>query len=186
VNALTEEDRTHLLEETTLKAERLQKTAARKTLKACLLKASRISKASHSDTRLPRVRSDQNLIEAGRRLALEAQAMEADFVGHGLPPKFADIVRTATLDLETAVRTSDSAKVRLRASAERWNTTLDATLETLRHFDVLVANVFEDDPGELAAYAALRAIPRGRTRKSAEAPAAGDSPPAASNASSAA
>jgi hypothetical protein len=48
-------------------------------------------------------------------------------------------------------------------------------MEAVAHVDFLIANVFENDPAMLQAYAIARALPQGGRKKAEEAP-----PPAAS------
>jgi hypothetical protein len=168
VVTLSDETRNQLSAEALMKAGTKAKVAARETLKGHIIRVGEISRALEGDVKLPDVRSDQNLINAGRQLAEAAESMKTDLVAHGLPANFGDEIAAAADELERTAASYTQARSQRIAAVNRWDAALKPALKALRRFDALVHNALKDDPGALASYEVLRAMPKGRQSKEEE------------------
>jgi hypothetical protein len=154
------------------------KQDARENLKKYVFRAVRLSRVLEVDTvQVPGNASDGRLIVSGKAFLLLADSVKKNFVEHGLPGNFDKELASAVQDFEHAIQDHRDARGRVAATRETWKGALREAMKAVAHVDFLVANIFENDPAMLQAYAIARALPQAGRKKSEEEP-----PPGASTA----
>jgi hypothetical protein len=178
VETLSEQSGILIASATALRNGRTVKDVSRESLKNYLVRAGQLSRALHFDKlQLPASPTDQNLIDSGNGFLLEAESMKKEFVEYGLSARFAADLEAAVRSFQKSIQDFRDAKGRRSASLQKWNETLEQTLDALGRFDVLVSNALESDHAALASYAIARAVRRVGGRKAAgPAPAADPAP----------
>lgn len=110
--------------------------------------------------KIPRTNGDEPLINAARSIAVEAKALEADFLQREMPATFVADLNAAidgfeaasnSLNLNTAKRVSSTAGIKSKLAEAR----------TLRNqLNAIVVNKYRDDPATLAAWKSASHVER--------------------------
>jgi hypothetical protein len=131
-----------------LAARATRKRAARKALTDLLLKSSQLAKLLRGQRRttppfeLPRSRSDQALLTAGRQFARDAAALDPEFTAHGMPVK---LLADTTAAFEAAVRDRGMSRSDHTAAAARIRELLAEAVNEARRLDLIVSNELAGD-----------------------------------------
>ena len=133
------------------------KAATRENLRELIATINRTARALAFDTpglevkfRLPRVASDQALLNAARAFAADAVPLKANFLKLEMPADFLERLNQLIAEFEktttekaTAVGAHVAAKISLDETVARG-------LQAVRQLDVIIRNKFNGDPGVLA------------------------------------
>ncbi|MDX6270179.1 MAG: hypothetical protein QOD28_1402 [Acidobacteriota bacterium] len=143
------------------------KAAARDELRRDLEAISRTARVMAFDTpgladkfRLPRDPKDQELLNAARAFAADAQPLATEFVRRGLP---ADFLSDLDSDIEIfgqAVNRKIEGRATHVAATAAIDDLIDDGMRHLRELDAVVRNIFADDPASLAAWTSASHVER--------------------------
>ena len=146
-----------------------QKADAKKALADLLQRVSQLAKVLRADGvavpafDLPRSKSDQALLTAGRQFAHDAASFDDVFSSHGMGPT---AIAAATTAFETAANDrarsrADHIKARLRI-----HELLGTALRDVRRLDLMVANEVPNDPVVQGLWKQARHVDEARRDKS--------------------
>lgn len=112
-------------------------------------------------------RNDSTLLESARAFYRDSETGAQDFIDYGLPPRFRETLLTLIDEFEAAINQQDSAnRTRIGANATI-DDIVDNALTGRRTLTIIVPNLFSDNPGKLAEWAAashIEKLPRGTPR----------------------
>jgi hypothetical protein len=102
--------------------------------------------------------NDSVLLETARSFYADSETVEQDFKDYGFPDNFRLILKTLIEEFEQAINEQDSAhRARVGANAAI-DDIIDRALSGRRTLLVIVPNLFADNPGKLAEWAAASHI----------------------------
>jgi hypothetical protein len=146
IDDLTTADRNKMSASAGARADR--KAQARRALVELLQKAAQLSRVLRAEGHavppcdLPASESNQALLTAGRRLAVDAASFPAEFGGHGMS---ADLVTEVTAAFERAVAEQGTRRAEHIAARARIQALLQAGVRHVRRLDVIVATELAHD-----------------------------------------
>jgi hypothetical protein len=160
---------------TAIRTSRVARDEAGENLRKDISRAVRLGRILQMDLpEIPANFTNARLLETGKALASIVGSMKKGFVEHGLGARFDEEFAAALEEFRTATLNHRDAQARYSAAGQSWTKAMGEASGVLARVDFLVANVFEDDPATLEAYAVVRAIQSTGGKKAAAA-----SPPAA-------
>lgn len=114
---------------------------------------------------------DRDLLTFARTVAAEALTLKAEFLKRGIRVDFLEDLAADTAAFEQALsHRTDQTHAHVGATASI-DDLIDASLKRVRALDPIMRNVFEDDPGKLAAWLSASRVERApRRAKPAPAP----------------
>jgi hypothetical protein len=162
---LSEQDAQRLAAGTAIRSRKSALAGAAGKLRSHMSKVTQLSQTLHAgEVRLPPSTSKGKLVECAKGFLRIAESMKKNFVDHGLPQTFADVIRGAIEEVENASIEYSKAKSARSEAVEKFAQGRKEALEALHRFDFLVGNALEGNPGALASYATARALERTRGR----------------------
>lgn len=168
---------------TTARQSTRSKAVARDELERDLSAISRTARSMSSSVpgleqkfRPARDLKDQDLLTAARMFASDATPLKMEFIKRGLPPTFLDDLNDDITAFEQALtQRTQGTETHVNATA-----TIDDLIErgmnTVRELDPIMRNIFDDNPGKLAAWLSASRVERAPRR--AAQPVAPPTPPA--------
>jgi hypothetical protein len=153
------------------------KQTARENLRDRLKAISQTANAVEYDTdgfakdfAMPRKRSDQELLATAKVFAAKAQTVRQKFLDYGLETDFIDELEAEIRTFETSLTTTAVAgETQVTATAE-----IDEAVKkgavAVRKLDVVVKNVFRQNPAKLAAWASASHVERTAQKAKPEGP----------------
>jgi hypothetical protein len=127
---------------------------------------------------LPRPRSDQTVLAAGRVFAREAERVKPKFLAHGLADTFiADLTAVADA-FEKAISGTERGKSELTEAKAGIATAMACGLGAARTLDVIVTNQLKKDSKAIAAWERARRIGHPRSKSPAAPASEPETPPA--------
>ena len=135
------------------------KAAARKRLRDSLRILGRTARAFGVDKfRVPKTNGDHALLTAARAMARDAAEHVEEFLAYGLPGTFLGDIDIQTRAFERATREYDATKQARVAATAGVDAVLVRGRALVRRLDMIVPNVFRDDPLAMAAWRQTRGI----------------------------
>jgi hypothetical protein len=168
VSELTTADMRKMSASVAARAQRKQ--TARKALTDLLVKSNQLAKLLRGRGQttpafeLPRSRSDQALLTAGRQFAHDATALDDDFTAHGMPVK---LLADTTAAFETAVRDRGMSRSDRIAAGTRIRDLLATAINEARRLDLIVSNELAGDKVVQAVWKQARHVEEARAARGA-------------------
>jgi len=114
--------------------------------------------------RVPHYLKDQELLTAARMIASEALPRKTDFLKRGLPASFLDDLNDNIAEFEEALtRRTQGRETHVNATAAL-DDLIERGLNTVRELDPIMRNIFDDNPGKLAAWLSASRVERAPRR----------------------
>lgn len=120
--------------------------------------------------RLPRLGSDQRLLNAARAFIEAATPLKSEFTGHELPATFLEDLNAALSELESAVNAQNLGTEKQVAATAAIKDSLARGLTLRRELDPIVRNKFGSDAATLAAWTSASHVERAPKAKPAPPP----------------
>jgi len=121
---------------------------------------------------LPRGRSDQALLTAGRLFFTDSTPFEATLTSHGLPKTFRADLNAAVERFDESLHKRNARRDTHAAAKASIDAALQAGFAAVQKLDVLVANLLHDDPVTMAVWERDRRVEyASRSKPGAPAPA---------------
>ena len=95
--------------------------------------------------RMPKARNDQALLTAGRLFVRESEAVEAEFLAHGMPSTFRADLNTAVQRFEHALHDRDAGRAGQTAAQAGISAALESGTAAVESLDVIIANRLRGD-----------------------------------------
>ena len=102
--------------------------------------------------RLPKARTDQALLTAGRLFVRDSGTFEAEFLAHGMPSTFRADLNTAIERFEQALHGRDAGRAEQTAARAGISAALESGLAAVQNLDVIVANCLRGDAVMMAVW----------------------------------
>ncbi len=148
----------------TVRESRRVKAEQRKRILQRMKAIVRSSTAIRSETsgslrlRMPAKRSDSAIINAARAFLQEAEPYQSQLVGLGLPADYLAELRTTVEAFAAALKDGRTGRSHVAFTQATIRTALAEGARIALVLDVIVANLFEDDPAVMAAWTRDRRI----------------------------
>lgn len=148
----------------TVRESRRVKADQRKRILQRMKAIVRTSTAIRSDTsgslrlRMPARRSDSAIINAARAFLQEAEPYQSQLVGLGLPADYLTELRTTVEAFAAALREGRTGRSQVAFTQAAIRAALAEGARIALVLDVIVVNLFEDDPAVMAAWTRDRRI----------------------------
>lgn len=171
-HAATQFTSTHALKEGTER-----KAAALRELQEDLEAISRASRVMtltpglSEKFRLPKSASAQGWLAAARSILEEAEPVKAQFIRLGLPATFLEELEARITTLDDAIHHKGQVAGESVAASAAIDAAIESGMKIVRELDVIVRNVFRDDPATLAEWTSARHIERAHKRSTQQPPA---------------
>jgi hypothetical protein len=121
--------------------------------------------------RLPKSASAQGWLAAGRSILEEAEPLKAQFIRLGLPASFLEDLEARITTLDDAINHKGQVAGEAVAASAAIDEAIESGMKIVRELDVIVRNVFRDDPATLAEWISARHIERAHRRPAQQPPA---------------
>ena len=108
--------------------------------------------------RLPKARNDQALITAGRLFIRESEAVEAEFIAHGMPSTFRTDLNAAVQRFEHALHDRDAGRAGQTAAQAGISAALESGIAAVDALDVIIANRLRGDAVTMAVWERERRV----------------------------
>jgi hypothetical protein len=108
--------------------------------------------------RLPKARTDQALLTAGRLFVRDSETFEAEFLARGMPSSFRADLNTAIERFEHALRGRDAGRAEQTAARAGIGAAFESGLAAVQHLDVIVANRLRGDAVTMAVWERERRV----------------------------
>jgi len=95
--------------------------------------------------RMPKARNDKALLTAGRLFVRESEAVEAEFLAHGMPFTFRADLNTAVQRFEHALHDRDAGRAGQTAAQAGISAALESGTAAVESLDVIIANRLRGD-----------------------------------------
>lgn len=116
---------------------------------------------------VPRRKSDQAVLTAGKVFAQNAEPLAREFVAHGLPETFLAELNAQVEQFDQSLRRRDAGRSEQTAAKAGIDLALASGLAAVRKLDIIVTNQFQNDSVTLAVWERDRRLDHWRSRKSA-------------------
>jgi hypothetical protein len=108
---------------------------------------------------------DQDLLTTARMVAADALPLKAEFIKRGLPATFLDELNDDITAFEQALtQRAQSHETHINATATI-DDAIERRMQIVRQLDPIMRNLFEDEPGKLAAWLSAAHVERAPHRK---------------------
>jgi len=108
--------------------------------------------------RMPKARNDQALLIAGRLFVRESEAVEAEFLAHGMPSTFRVDLNTAVQRFEHALHDRDAGRAGQTAAQAGISAALESGTAAVESLDVIIANRLRGDAVTMAVWERERRV----------------------------
>jgi hypothetical protein len=108
--------------------------------------------------RMPKARNDQALLTAGRLFVRESEAVEAEFLAHGMPSTFRADLNTAVQRFEHALHHRDAGRAGQTAAQAGISAALESGTAAVESLDVIIANRLRGDAVTMAVWERERRV----------------------------
>lgn len=108
--------------------------------------------------RMPKVRTDQALLTAGRLFVRDTQTFEAEFLARGMPTAFRADLNTAAERLEHALHDRDAGRAEQTAARAGISAALESGVAAVENLDVIIANRLRGDAVTMAVWERERRV----------------------------
>lgn len=129
--------------------------------------------------RLPRALKDQDLIAVARMFATDAQPLKAEFIKRGLPANFLEDLNDDIAAFEEAITQRTQGTSTQVTSTAAIDGLIEKGMEIVRELDPVMRNMFDDNPGKLAAWLSASRVERAPRSKATQQPAQTQTQPTA-------
>ncbi|PYS49274.1 MAG: hypothetical protein DMF68_10495 [Acidobacteria bacterium] len=119
------------------------------------------------EKKFPSVRhlKDQELLTAARMYAADALPLKAEFIKRGLQPTFLDDLNEDIEAFEEALRQRTQGRETHVNATATIDDLIEQGMKIVRQLDPIMRNLFEDNPGKLAAWLSASHVERAPRRK---------------------
>lgn len=118
--------------------------------------------------RLPKNAGAQGWLAAARSILEEAEAVQAQFIRLALPANFLEDLEARIVTLDNAINHKGQVTGESVAASAAIDAAIESGMKIVRELDVIVRNIFRDDPATLAEWTSARHIERSRKRSAQE------------------
>ncbi len=118
---------------------------------------------------VPRPRTDQGLLTAGRLFARDAEAVKGQFLAHAMPETFVADLLELVDTFEQAIREREAGKGGQTAARASMNAALESGTAAVQKIAAMVNNHLRDDPETTALWRSVRRIGHPRRPRRVEA-----------------
>jgi len=120
--------------------------------------------------RIPRNNNDQQLLNAARAFAADAEPLAAQFIEHEMPADFLNKLNAHIAALETAISNQASGVGAHVSAGAGLDDAMDRADEVMRKLDAIMRNKYANNPGVLAEWLSASHTERAPRRKKPDAP----------------